>query len=110
MGEAILQNIIEVLQFCHQEKCLFFLVISRTRVSLHFGLQVGYSELQFKIRSNFGQEAHNKGKDLVDFSALAYKFRVSLQNRATLGDTISGETFALIERTLKPKTKKKNGL
>jgi len=46
----------EVLQFCNQEKCLFFLVTSRTRVSLHLGLRVGYNELQFKISNNFGQE------------------------------------------------------
>ena len=72
----------------------FFLVISRTRVSLHLRLRVGYSELQFKIRSNFGQEVHNKAKDLVDFSALVYKFGVSKQHRAKLADTTSAEIFA----------------
>ena len=100
-----MQNIIQVLQFCHQEKCLFFLVISRTRVSLHLGLRVGYSQIQYKTRSNFGQKAHNKGKDLVDFSALTYKFRIRIKHRATLADAMSAKTFALIERTLKPKTK-----
>jgi hypothetical protein len=86
MGEAILQNVTEVLQFCNQEKCLFFLVTSRTRVSLHPGLRVGYNDLQIKIRNNFGQETTG-GKDLIDLSALAYKFRVSKQYRATLADT-----------------------
>jgi len=105
MGDAILQNIIEVLQFCHQEKCLFFLVISTTRVSLHLGVRVGYSEIQFKTRSNSGQKAHNKGKDVVDFSALAHKFRIRIEHRATSADAICAETFALIEITLKPKTK-----
>ena len=81
-----------------------FLVISRTRVS-YLGLRAGYSEIQFKSRSNFGQKAHNKGKDSVDFSALAYKFRISIEHRAALADAISAETFALIERTLKPETK-----
>jgi hypothetical protein len=86
---------------------MFFLVISRKRVSLYLGLRVGYSELQFKIRSNFGQEAHNKGKELVDFSTLAYKFGIRKQHRATLADTISAEAFALIDIRLKPKLKQK---
>jgi hypothetical protein len=103
MGGAILHNIIEVLQFCNQEKCLFFLVTSRTRVSLHLGLRVGYNELQIKIRNKFGQETTGGRNNRLVCTGL------KIQSKQTVSGNISrhipAETFALIDRTLMLKLK-----